>query len=290
MRLSSTARGMLWAALAGVLFSTLNSILRNITLNLDVYESLFLRYSFGLLVMLPWFFRNPGAFVPKDVKGQFWRGAVHTGGLMFWFTALPHITLADMTALSFTGPIFIMLGAAWFLGEKMRADRWVAALLGFAGVLVVVGPQLSGSGGVYTLVMLASSPMFAASFLITKALTRYESPSVIVFWQALTVSLFGLPMAIYGWQSPTLMQWVSFLVAGVLGSVGHYCLTRGFRAADISATQSLRFLDLVWATLLGWLVFSDVPRTTTLLGALVIMLSTLWIARRESRQRIAKSD
>jgi len=290
MQMSPAARGMLWAALAGLMLSSLNAIVRSITLDLDVYQSLFLRYGFGMVVMLPWVLRNPASYRPKDIKGQFWRGIVHTLGLTLWFTALPHISLADMTALGFTGPIFIMLGAAWFLGEKMRADRWVAALLGFAGVLVVVGPQLSGSGGVYTLVMLASSPMFAASFLITKALTRYESPSVIVFWQALTVSLFGLPMAIYGWQSPTLMQWISFLVAGVLGSVGHYCLTRGFRAADISATQSLRFLDLVWATLLGWLVFSDVPRTTTLLGALVIMLSTLWIARRESRQRIAKSD
>jgi drug/metabolite transporter (DMT)-like permease len=94
-------------------------------------------------------------------------------------------------------------------------------------------------------------------------------------------------MAVYGWQSPTLSQWLSFLAAGVLGSVGHYCLTRGFRATDISVTQSLRFLDLVWATLLGWLVFADVPRGTTLLGAMVIMLSTIWIARRESRQRVA---
>jgi drug/metabolite transporter (DMT)-like permease len=289
MKLSPAVRGMLWAALAGVLFSSLNAVVRNITLSLDVYESMFLRYAFGLLVMLPWFLRQPGAFVPKDVKGQFWRGAVHTAGLSFWFTALPHISLADMTALGFTGPIFIMLGAAWFLGEKMRADRWVAALVGFSGVLVVVGPQLSGSGGIYTLVMLASSPMFAASFLITKALTRHESPAVIVFWQSLTVSLFGLPMAVYGWQSPTLQQWIGFLAAGVLGSLGHYCLTRGFRATDISTTQSLRFLDLVWATLLGWLVFSDVPRTTTLLGALVIMTSTIWIARRESRQRQSKA-
>jgi drug/metabolite transporter (DMT)-like permease len=289
MKLSPAVRGMLWAALAGVLFSSLNTLLRNITLNLDVYEALFLRYAFGLLVMLPWALRHPAAFVPNDMKGQFWRGAVHTGGLMLWITALPHISLADMTALGFTGPIFIMLGAAWFLGEKMRADRWIAALVGFAGVLVVVGPQLSGSGGVYTLIMLAASPMFAASFLITKALTRHESPSVIVFWQSLTVSLFGLPMAIYGWQSPTLAQWVSFLAAGVLGSVGHYCLTRGFRATDISVTQSLRFLDLVWATLLGWLVFSDVPRGTTLLGAVVIMMSTIWIARRESRARAVVS-
>lgn len=289
MKLSPAVRGMLWAALAGVLFSSLNTLLRNITLNLDVYQALFLRYAFGLLVMMPWALRHPAAFVPHDMKGQFWRGAVHTVGLMLWITALPHISLADMTALGFTGPIFIMLGAAWFLGEKMRADRWIAALVGFSGVLVVVGPQLSGSGGVYTLIMLAASPMFAASFLITKALTRHESPSVIVLWQSLTVSLFGLPMAVYGWQSPTPTQWLSFLAAGVLGSVGHYCLTRGFRATDISVTQSLRFLDLVWATLLGWLVFADVPRSTTLLGAVVIMMSTIWIARRESRQRAVAS-
>lgn len=285
MKLSPAVRGMMWASLAGVLLALLNTVVRSITLNLNVYESLFLRYAFGMLVMLPWVLRDPPSYVPKDVKGQFLRGAVHTCGLMLWFTALPHITLADMTALGFTGPIFIMLGAAWFLGEKMRADRWVAALIGFTGVLVVVGPQLSGSGGFYTLVMLASSPMFAASFLITKALTRYESPSVIVFWQSLTVSLLSLPMAIYGWQSPTWWQWIGFGVAGILGSLGHLCLTRGFRATDISVTQSLRFLDLVWASLLGWLVFADVPRTTTWLGAMVIMASTVWIARRESRQR-----
>jgi drug/metabolite transporter (DMT)-like permease len=74
------------------------------------------------------------------------------------------------------------------------------------------------------------------------------------------------------------------VVAGVLGSLGHYCLTRGFRTADISATQSLRFLDLIWASLMGWLVFSDVPSNSTLLGALIILLSTIWIARREHRR------
>ncbi len=288
MQLSPAVRGMLWAALAGLMLSSLNAIVRSITLDLNVYQSLFLRYGFGLLVILPWALRNPSSFRPKDVKGQFLRGIVHTLGLTLWFTALPHISLADMTALSFTGPIFIMLGAAWFLGEKMRLDRWIAALIGFAGVLVVVAPQMTGTSGWYTLVMLSSSPMFAASFLITKALTRYETPSVIVFWQALTVTVLGLPMALWFWQAPTLWQWVGFLVAGVLGSLGHYCLTRAFKATDISTTQSLRFLDLVWATLLGWLVFSDVPRSTTLIGALVIMASTIWIARRESRGSVPK--
>jgi drug/metabolite transporter (DMT)-like permease len=192
-----------------------------------------------------------------------------------------------MTAIGFTSPIFIMLGAAFFFKEAMRWDRWFAALLGFAGVVMVVAPKLSGAGGVYNLVMLASAPMFAASFLITKALTRYESAQVIVLWQALTVTIFSLPMALLHWQNPSAVQWFTFVLAGMLGSAGHYCLTRSFAAADISATQSVKFLDLVWASLLGWLVFADQISQSTMIGGTVICGATIWIARREARNRTA---
>ena len=131
--------------------------------------------------------------------------------------------------------------------------------------------------------MLASSPVFAASFLLTKALTRYERVEVIVVWHAITVTLFSLPLALLHWQAPTLVQWGTFFGCGILGSAGHYCLTRSFGIADISATQSVTFLDLVWATLLGWLVFSDTPSQSTLVGGVVICASIVWIARREAR-------
>lgn len=278
-------RGMLWVALSGLVFSALNAIVRHITLSLDPFQSQFLRYLFGVVAMLPFLLRQGlQNFRPVNLSGQLWRGAIHTVGLMLWFTALPHIGLADMTSIGFTGPIFIMLGAAWFLGEKMHADRWVAAVIGLAGVLVVVAPKLTGQGGWYALVMLASSPVFAASFLLTKTLTRYEKPTVIVLWQAITVTVLSVPLGLVHWMTPTLWQWFGFVLAGVLGSFGHYCLARGFRIADISATQSLRFLDLIWASMLGWLVFSDVPSKTTLLGALLILASTVWIARREQRR------
>jgi drug/metabolite transporter (DMT)-like permease len=281
-------RGMVWMVLGGFLFSLLNTIARDLTLHLDVYQSQFLRYLFGLLVILPWVWREGWrAYMPVNMAGQFWRGGVHTLGLVLWFTALPKISLADMTAIGFTGPIFIMLGAAWFLGEPMRKDRWIAAIIGFSGVLVVVLPKMSGDGGWYNLVMLASAPVFAASFLITKALTRYEKPGVIVLWQALTVTVLSLPMAIPNWQMPTPMQWLAFAATGVLGTLAHYCLTRAFALADISATQSLRFLDLVWASILGWLVFGDVPSQSTWLGAFVILWATVWIARREGRRKTA---
>ena len=287
----AAVQGMVWMVLGGLLFSLLNAVARELTLHLDVYQSQFLRYVFGLLVILPWVFRDGWrTYMPVNMAGQFWRGGVHTLGLILWFTALPKIPLADMTAIGFTGPIFIMIGAAWFLGEPMRKDRWIAAVIGFAGVLVVVLPKMSGDGGWYNLVMLASSPVFAASFLITKALTRYEKPGVIVLWQALTVSVLSLPMALPNWQMPTVMQWIGFAATGVLGTLAHYCLTRAFAMADISATQSLRFLDLVWASLLGWLVFADVPSQSTWLGAFVILWATVWIARREGRRKITVPD
>ena len=284
-RWPAPARGMLWMVLGGLCFSALNTLARVLSQQLDVYQAQFLRYLMGLVVMLPLVWRHGlQAYRPVNITGQFWRGGVHTLGLILWFTALPNLPLADLTAIGFTGPIFIMLGAAWFLGETMRGDRWIAALIGFSGVLVVVLPKMTGEGGWYNLVMLASSPVFAASFLITKALTRYEKPGVIVLWQALTVTVLSLPMALPNWQMPDAWQWWGFAVTGVLGSLGHYCLTRAFHTADISATQSLRFLDLVWASLLGWLVFGDIPSPSTWAGALVILLSTLWIARREGRR------
>jgi drug/metabolite transporter (DMT)-like permease len=278
-------RGMFWVALSGLVFCLLNTLVRAITLTLDPFESQFLRYLFSVVAMAPLVLRQGWrGYIPVNLAGQWWRGAVHTLGLMFWFTALPHLGLADTTAIGFTGPIFIMLGAAWFLGEKMHADRWVAAVFGFAGVLVVIAPQLTGKGGWYPLLMLASSPIFAASFLMTKSLTRTESPGVIVLWQALSVTLLSLPLGLLHWSNPAPWQWLGFATAGVLGSLAHYLLTRGFRATDISATQSLRFLDLVWAALMGWLVFADVPSHSTVLGALVILASTVWIARREQRR------
>ena len=151
-------------------------------------------------------------------------------------------------------------------------------------MLVVVSPGLTGSGGPYGFVMLASSPLFAASFLITKALTRRDSPQVIVVWQALTVALFSLPLALYVWTWPTPLQWGLFLLAGVLGSAGHFCLTRAFSMADLSATQPVKFLELLWSSVVGFLVWGDLPGPPTLLGGAIIFVATTWIARREARR------
>ena len=285
--LPPAVRGMMWMTLAGLVFTFLNTAMRLLTQYIAPFETQFLRYFCGLLVMVPLVMRAGFAsYAPNGLTGQMWRGVVHTSGLLLWFIALPHISLADMTALGFTSPIFIMIGATLILKERMRVDRLVAAAIGFAGVLIVVWPNLNGAGGIYNLVMLASSPLFAGSFLITKALTRRDRPEVIVVWQSVTVSLFSLPFALIDWTWPSPLEMLAFLACGVLGSTGHYFMTRALRTTDISATQSVKFLDLVWNATAGFLVFSDVPTHTTLLGGLVIFVATTWIARREARARV----
>lgn len=288
---SPTTRGLLWTGTAGLLFSILNALLRLLTQQIDPFQTQFLRYFFGLLVLLPVILsQGVATYKPKRIVDQFSRGLAHSVGLALWFAALPKIPLADMTAIGFTGPIFIMIGAYLAFKEPMRWERWVAVVLGFGGVLIVVGPKLSATGGWYHLIMLASAPVFAVSFLLTKAMTRYESPGVILVWQSITVSLITLPMAVWVWHPLGTWQWAAFALAGVVGSAGHYCLTRSFVAADISATQSAKFLDLVWSALMGFLLFSDIPSQSTILGGVVIASATLWLARRESARAKQKRN
>jgi drug/metabolite transporter (DMT)-like permease len=287
-RMAPATRAMAWMGASGLVFALLNTILRVVSLEMNPLEVQFLRYFAGLLVMLP-FIAKVGlkAYSPNGLVGQLWRGAFHTSGMVLWYIALPHLTLADMTAIGFTGPIFIMIGAVLALGEKMVWERWFSAALGFMGVLIVVGPKMTGGAGYYDLAMLASSPLFAVSALITKVLTRRDKPEVIVVWQCITISLFSMPMAIPVWLWPSATQWAWFAAAGVIGSVGHYCVNRALAAADATASQPVKFLDLLWMSGLGFMVFGDRPTVSTLIGGVIICGATTWVARREATRRRA---
>ena len=275
---------MAWMAAGGLMLCAMNALMRVMTLELNPQYAQFLRYLFAIALMVPLLLRDGwAAYRPRNLPGQFWRGLVHTASLTVFFLALPHLPLADVTAIMFTTPIFVLIGAALVLHEKVSPARWAAALVGFSGVVIVLWPHLAGSGaGLWSLVMFGASPLFAGSFLLNKAMTRHDSPGVIVFWQNLFVTLMTLPMALAVWQTPDGKQMAVLLACGLLGTLAHYCMTRAFTLGDISAMQPVRFLDLIWASAFGFLLFGASPSTTALLGGAVIVVSTIWIARRES--------
>jgi drug/metabolite transporter (DMT)-like permease len=285
-RQTNAVQAMIWMAIAGFLFSFLNLVLRLVALELSGVQAQLMRYICGLIVISPFIFRlGLNAWHPNGLGQQMWRGVVHTSGLLMWFTALPFVGMADITAIGFTQPIFVMLGAMVFLGERMVPARWVAAGIAFAGVGIVVAPRLEGAGGFYALLLLASAPVFAGSNLITKILTRRDRPEVIVAWQSLIVGLFTVPFAVPVWVWPSAWQWAVMLAAGGIGSVGQYCSTRAMKTADLSATQTIKFLELPYAAVLGLMAFGDVPSFYTIAGGGIIFGATTWIARRELRTR-----
>lgn len=278
---------MLWMAATGLLFTVLNAVMKKLAHELDPWLVGFLRYLLGALVMLAPVLRlGAPALWSKAPRLQMLRGLFHAGGMLLWFAALPLVTITELTAIGFSGPLFICLGAVFFLNEHMTRARWAAVLMGFVGVVLVLKPwQGPGFSGISTgmLLMLASAPVFAGSFLVAKMLTRHDRSDVIVLWQHLLVSLLLAPFAFVWWLQPSLGQWSLLLLCGFLGAGGHYCMIRSFRVADISAVQSVKFLELVWAALLGLAMFGTVPAVWTVAGGTVILVSTVWLARHESR-------
>jgi drug/metabolite transporter (DMT)-like permease len=287
LRLPGNLRAMLWMAASGFLFTVLNVIMKYLSHQLDPWLVAFLRYFFGFVVFLPIVGRLGLLAMRSAAPGrQALRGLFHMIGLTLWFYALPLVSMSEMTAIGFTGPIWICLGAALLLGERISLARWGGVLAGFAGVLIVVHPWSGGgfdSIGLGTVLLLIAAPAFAGSFLLAKVLTRYDRTDVIVLWQHGTVALFSLPLAVVYWTMPDAIQWGWLVICGFLGAGGHYCVTRAYRAADVSVVQSVRFLDLVWASLGGVLVFAQWPDVWTVAGGTMIFAATLWLARREAR-------
>ncbi len=278
---------MLWMAASGLIFAVLNSLLKLLSHELAPWLVAFLRYLVGTLIVMGFLLRQgPSSLWPRRPGLQFARGALHATGTMLWFAAVPGISLAELTAIAFSLPIWICVGAVLFLGERMSAARWGAVLLGFAGVLLVVDPfGAAGFAGVSasTLMLLASAPAFSVSFLVAKVLTRTERTEVMVLWQHFWAAALLSPLALMLWTAPTARQWLLFVTCGVIGAAAHYCATRAFRVADLSAVQPVKFLDLIWASLLGLFFFGAMPAGATIAGGIVILASTLWLARREAR-------
>jgi drug/metabolite transporter (DMT)-like permease len=202
-------------------------------------------------------------------------------GMVFWFAAIAVLPLGDAIALHFTLPLFLIVFAAIILREKIDAPRWIATAAGFAGVLVILRPGIHVVD-IGAWAQITAAPLFAISFLISKKLTERESSMAIVAALSVFVTLTLLPGALLVWRTPTMEEIVWLTLTAVCATAGHFTLTQAFRAADITALQPVLFLQLVWATLLGLIVFGEQPDLWTWVGAGIIVASATYIAHREA--------
>jgi drug/metabolite transporter (DMT)-like permease len=281
-------RGILWVGMSGMLFALLNVFTLIPSQHLNPYVMAFMRYFFGTLMLLPIVMKLGlhRSMSTNRLPLHLFRGCIHACGMFLWFVGLPLTTLASITALGFTGPIFVTIGAALFLGERVRMRRWMAVLVGFAGAMIIIRPGV-GDLGLGAICILISTPIFSASNLISKALARTETANKIVIWQHLTILIFACPVALYFWQTPSPTDLLWFVAAGLCGTLGHIFQQNGYQLADITLLQPIGFLSLLWNALLGYFLFFQQPDVWTFVGAAVIFASALYISHREAVRRAA---
>ena len=283
-----TLHGIAWMVLTGILFVFVTGIVRHLGSDMPAIEAAFIRYAIGLALITPVLLKQRPK-LPRGRKMAMFavRGLVHGAAVMLWFFAMARIPIAEVTAIGYTAPIFVTIGAAIFLGERLQLRRMAAIFVGLAGTFVILRPGFNElSHG--QLAQFAAAPLFAASFIIAKKLTRDENPAFIVYMLSVFCTLTLLPGAIMQWRAPSLEEVFWLTMTAVFATAGHYTLTKAFHAAPITVTQPISFLQLVWAALLGLVVFGEELDPFVFLGGAIIITAATYISHREAK--VARSQ
>ncbi|MGB1860406.1 MAG: DMT family transporter [Arenicellales bacterium] len=281
--LSGNLRGIAWMLLTGMLFVGVTVAVRYLGTNMNPVQAAFIRYCFGIVLILPLLSRAGIMSLDRDRLGfHALRGLVHGGGVILWFLAMSRIPISEVTALGFTTPIFVTLGAAVFLSERLKPYRVAAVVLGFIGALLILRPGLRVID-IGALAQLGAAPLFACSYLMAKSATRREASSMIVVLLSVFCTLTLALPALLVWRTPTLDELLLLGLTALLATSGHYCMTRALEAAEVSAVQPFTFLQLVWATILGLILFDETPDVWIWIGGAVIVGSATWMAQQEVR-------
>ncbi len=266
-----------------MLFVGVTVAVRYLGTSMNPVQAAFIRYCFGIVLILPLLSRAGVMSLDRDRLGfHALRGLVHGGGVILWFLAMSRIPISEVTALGFTTPIFVTLGAAVFLSERLKPYRVAAVLIGFIGALLILRPGLRVID-IGALAQLGAAPLFACSYLMAKSATRREASSMIVVLLSVFCTLTLALPALLVWRMPTLEELLLLGLTALLATSGHYCMTRALEVAEVSAVQPFTFLQLVWATILGLILFDETPDVWIWIGGAVIVGSATWMAQQEVR-------
>lgn len=280
--LTGNLQGMLWMLTTAALIVIMHTMIRRLADDgMHPFEIGFFRTFFGVPVVaiLLWKY-GFGILRTDQIKVHGIRSFGHVVAMMMFFTALTMTPLATANALAFTAPLFAAVLAVVILGEVFRWQRWVALLFGFAGALVVIRP---GFVEVDTgpIIILAASGIWGMILIVIKTLGRRDATPTIVTYMVLFMSPMALVPALFVWEWPTLGQLGILLIMGVMGTVGHLTLTQALRVGEAAVVMPMDFSKLIWAALLGYLIFSELPDVYTWIGGVMIFASATYLALRE---------
>jgi drug/metabolite transporter (DMT)-like permease len=281
--LSNNLRGMLWKTAGTFSFSLQQVLVRHISFGLHPFEIAFFRNLFGLLFIVPWFLHDGFELLrTKFIWLHVLRANLELMGMLAFFYALSMTPLAQIAALGFATPIFTTILAVVFLKETVGLRRWAAILFGFAGTLVTLrlgtGPLSTGA-----LVMLLSTVFLAFALLLVKVLSRTDSSVTIISYSNILMLPMSLVAALLFWQWLDWQELMWLVILGLVSTAASFLDTQGLRLAETHVVMPLEFFKLIWAALLGYVLFSEGLDAYTWVGGTMIFASAGYIAYRAAK-------
>jgi drug/metabolite transporter (DMT)-like permease len=283
-------RGILLMLGVGLSFTVLDATAKHLTQSLPVMEVAWGRYLFHLAV-LPVFLGGQtlrSAFRSARPGLQILRSSLLLGSTVFFFLAVKHIPLADATAIGFVSPLLVTALSVPLLREPVGIRRWIAVIVGFASVLLIIRPGFGMVHWAMSLPVLTAA-CFALYQITTRILSRSDGAATTYFFSAtvgLAVTTVWLPAI---WVVPDLWDWLSLIFLGAAGGFSHYLLIRAFAIAPASLLAPFAYAQLIWSITIGYLWFGDFPDLWTIGGGAIICVSGLYVLYRERRLSRARA-
>tara|TARA_E500000178_G_scaffold322537_1_gene347385 strand:- start:102 stop:1064 length:963 start_codon:yes stop_codon:yes gene_type:complete len=290
-RISDTWKGIWFMAISGMAFVGMHAAVKSVSDSLPPFEVAFFRALIGFLVLSPLLLTTGlRLLATKRPKLHAIRGVINGLSMLCFFTGVTMTPLAELTALSFTAPIFATVLAMLFLGEKVGPRRWLAIMIGFFGTLVILRPGLIDIS-LGPILILSAAMVWAIALMLIKMLTRTESSVTITMYASLWLTAICALPAFYVWVWPTPIDYLWLLLIGCLGTIGQTTMNQSLKLANASAVLPVEFTKLIWAALLGFMLFAEIPDIFTWIGAILIFTSTTYIGIREAYlRRIANTE
>ena len=281
-------RGIGFMVTFALLISVAHGLVRHLSAEIHPFEIAFFRNVITFLWMVPLIMRpgRSGQAVWKTTRQGLHvvRGFLGGSAMLVWFLGLSMVPVADATALSFGAVLFATIGAILVLGERSDTRRWLAVAVGFVETFIILRPGVQEiTPG--TLVVIASTVLWASALLCIKVLSRTESSVTIVFYVGLYNTPLTLIPALFVWQWPSLEQLAILAAIGSLAAIGHLAIAQSFREAEATVVMPFDFTRLIWAAGFGFLVFGEFPDLWTWVGGGVIAASAIYLTYHEARIR-----
>ncbi|MBV9522672.1 MAG: DMT family transporter, partial [Alphaproteobacteria bacterium] len=270
-------RGILYVVASVFVFALANAIVKWLVARYSVIEIVVFRSSFALLPCLFLVMRKGGIAIlrTRRLRDHATRSVLQFVSMICIFTSFSLMPLADSVAITFSSPLFLTMLSIPLLGEQVGIHRWSAVVLGFIGVLVILPP---GAGMLHAgaLLALANALINASVTIAIRRMTLTEASTALAFYQQVCTGLLGLLFLPFVWRSPNLFDLALFLAAGLLSGVGQFWWTEGCRFTPAAVAAPFSYTAMVWALILGYLLWGDLPTSAVLIGAAIVIASGLY--------------